>query len=493
MLEVSETEIDNRMNLDNPWWTSSSGVGGSINDFPRRAYLESFHSLVLERDVSRAVVLMGPRRVGKTILVQHSIQKLLDAGTPPENVLYVSIDAPIYTGLSLEQLLRLFVTRFEHDSEALLFVFFDEIQYLPEWEVHLKSLVDSYRPYKFVVTGSAAAALKYKSHESGAGRFTDCLLPPLTFSEFLTFSNRADGLVSAVEHDNHYTFQYEDIDRLNSAFVDYLNYGGYPESVMSESIRKDASRFIRSDIIDKVLLRDLPSLYGIRDVPELNRLFTVVAYNTGQEVNLEGLSKSSGVAKNTIRRYLEYLEAAFLIRRVSRIDKCAQRFKRETYFKIYLTNPSMRAALFGDIDEGSRHMGCMAETGIFSQMLHGNPEVFYARWTGGEVDFVSFKPDLESIDVIVEVKWSDAPRENPSKLSNVLTFCRANSFEGSVTATTKSVVRSTHFETGTVLLVPCSFYAFAIGRLLSGRLIQLSSDAGQRLPMLSHEPGGRTA
>lgn len=59
-------------------------------------------------------------------------------------------------------------------------MFFDEIQYLKSWEVHLKALVDRYPNLKFVASGSAAAALRLKSNESGAGRFTEFLLPPLT-------------------------------------------------------------------------------------------------------------------------------------------------------------------------------------------------------------------------------------------------------------------------------------------------------------------------
>jgi len=61
---------------------------------------------------------------------------------------------------------------------------------------------------------------------------------------------------------------------------------------------------MRSDIIDKVLLRHLPSLYGISDVRELNSLFTLLAYNSGHEVSLDSLSKNSAVSKNTLKRYL---------------------------------------------------------------------------------------------------------------------------------------------------------------------------------------------
>ena len=73
-------------------------------------------------------------------------------------------------------------------------------------------------------------------------------------------------------------------------------------------------RVIGADIVEKVLLRDLPSLYGIQDVQEFNALFTTLAYNTAEEVSLENLSRSSGATKPTLRRYLEYLEAAFLIK-----------------------------------------------------------------------------------------------------------------------------------------------------------------------------------
>lgn len=99
----------------------------------------------------------------------------------------------------------------------------------------------------------------------------------------------------------------------------------------------------------------------------MNRLFSVLAYNTGNEVSIDALEKSSCVAKNTIRRYLEYLEAAFLIQRVNRIDINAQRMKRVTTFKVYLTNPSMRSALFGTVDSESPEF-CEAPQPGYCQM-----------------------------------------------------------------------------------------------------------------------------
>ena len=78
--------------------------------------------------------------------------------------------------------------------------------------------------------------------------------------------------------------------------------------MFSEEIRENPGQFIRHDIIDKVLLRDLPSLYGISDVQELNSLFTMIAYHSGAQFSYEKLSKESGVKKETLKKYIMYAE-----------------------------------------------------------------------------------------------------------------------------------------------------------------------------------------
>ena len=77
-----------------------------------------------------------------------------------------------------------------------------------------------------------------------------------------------------------------DLEALNREFVAYLNVEGYPEALFSPVVQADPGRFIKADIVDKVLLRDLPSLYGSQDIQELNYLFTTLAFNTAGEVDL---------------------------------------------------------------------------------------------------------------------------------------------------------------------------------------------------------------
>jgi len=460
---VSQKEIINRLHFDNPWWKTSD-IEERYKNYPRRFYFDSFYQLTKELSINRAVVLMGPRRVGKTVMIYHTVDKLLSEGFPPKNVLYISLETPVYTGLSLEKIVNIFIEEFDHDRDSQLFIVFDEIQYLVGWEVHLKSLVDSYPSYQFVATGSAAAALKLKSKESGAGRFTDFLLPPLTFAEYLTFIGKVHDLITA---DNNLIKNYNtnNIDELNNEFINYLNYGGYPEAVFSELIQEESSRYIKSDIIDKVLLRDLPSLYGINDVQELNKLFTTIAYNTGNEINLESLSKDSGVSKNTIKKYLEYLEAAFLIKIVNRIDVNAKKFKRATSFKVYLTNPSMRAALFGPITADHESMGMLTETAIFSQWFHRENienNLHYARWKKGEVDIVYLDNGKIKPTWSVEVKWSDLPCTDNRKLKGLIEFAKTNNLS-TVRVTTKTVFLKKEIDSVHVEFTPSSIYTYALG------------------------------
>lgn len=473
MLQISEQEIKDRLAFDNPWWEDGH-ISDLHNSYPRRAYFPPFKHLVQEKKVRRATILMGPRRVGKTVMVYHTIQDLLATSIPPSHILYLSLETPLYTGLSLEKLVLLFRDIQGHSRHASLYIFFDEIQYLKDWEIHLKSLVDSYPTYRFVATGSAAAALRLQSRESGAGRFTDFMLPPLSFAEYLRFTELDTTYLSSIDSEEAIyetsgkIITARDMEALNAAFVDYINYGGYPEAATSEHVRTNSARFIKSDIIDKVLLRDLPSLYGISDIQELNRLFTTLAYNTGNEVSLEKLAQSSGVAKNTLRRYIEYLEAAFLIQRLYRVDQTGKRFKRATSFKVYLVNPAMRAALFGPITSESPSIGALVETAVFghkSYMGGLNHPYYYARWRTGEVDFVWPSPigDFH----ITEAKWSDKPLYDGSLRASVIRFCKQTGTKHA-TITTRTVAHTLLDQDIQLTLVPNSLYCYRRARLSHG-------------------------
>lgn len=473
--EIPLQEVQRRLGLDNPWWRAGGGIDPEEALWPRRAYFGPFCRLALETRVRRAVVLIGPRRVGKTVMLKHFVQRLLDDGLAGVCILFASLDTPLYSGRSLEGLVRLFIEQHQHPAGQQLWVIFDEVQYLKDWEVHLKSLVDSYPGVRFIASGSAAAALRMKSRESGAGRFTEFVLPPLTFAEYLTFAQRKDELIVEREDEGSGNSRYlaTDIDALNEEFLNYLNYGGFPEAVMNPVVRENPSRFLRQDIIDKVLLKDLPSLYGISDTQELNRFFNVLAFNTGDEVGLEALSKHSNITKQKLGDYLEYLEAAFLIRRVHRIDENALRMQRARTFKVYLTNPSVRAALFGFVRSEDEAMGNLAETAVWSQWLHDtviSRSLHYARWKSGrqtlEVDIVSIDVRTQKPRFAVEIKWSDRISKQLQELKGLQELAARHALARHPLVTTRTYTGQAELDGVPVDFVPVALHCYTIARNL---------------------------
>ena len=464
-----EKQILGRLKVDNPWWTEGK-IPSYYQAMSPRLYLDMFYPLVKDVSIQRALILMGPRRVGKTVMLYHCIQRLIDEGVPPQNIIYVSVETPIYNGILLEQLFNLAKQSLgKEDSKERFYVFFDEIQYLKDWELGLKSLVDTYHDVKFVASGSAAAALRKSSNESGAGRFTDFNLPPLLFFEYIHLKKydllmrKSHVECEGIESDVYSTI---DIDRLNELFIDYINYGGYPEVAFSSRIQDDPGQFVRHDIVDKVLLRDLPSLYGISDVQELNSLFTMIAYHSGMEFSYEGLSKESGVKKETIRKYVQYLESAFLVKVITRTDDTAKRFQRQTTFKMYLTNPSLRCALFEPIKMIDRNIGDMIETAIYSQWIPRNEHIAYANWKighkQGEVDLVGINEALQKPYWAVEIKWSDRFFEKPAELSSLQYYMEKNHMAHAlVTSISQKGIKKMDF--GKLLFIPCACYAYTVG------------------------------
>ncbi|WP_026776620.1 ATP-binding protein [Polaribacter sp. Hel_I_88] len=462
----SKEQIIDKIEFENPWWKKNK-IDDYYSSMKRRLYFNLFSPLIYEKKIKRAVVLMGPRRVGKTVMLFHLVQDLIDHKVPSKKICYLSIENPIYNGLSLEEMLIHFLRFTKQDDSEELFIIFDEIQYLKNWEVHLKTLVDSYHKIKFIVSGSAAAALKLKSIESGAGRFTDFMLPPLTFHEYIDLKDLSHLISLKIKKWKGISGNYyhtNKINELNNHFIDYINFGGYPEVSLSNEIQSDPGRYIRNDIIDKVLLRDLPSLYGIKDVQELNSLFTTIAYNSGNEFTYEQLAISSGVAKNTLKRYIEYLEAAFLIRVINKIDQNSKKFKRATSFKIYLTNPSLRSALFSPLKKDDDFIRNMVETAIFSQWGHNTGFTpYYARWKNGEVDIVSLSNEKQKPLWAVEIKWSNRFVKSLQKLSNLKSFCLKNKLDRTL-VTTLDIEEIKEDDGLTYDFTPSSIYCYTVGR-----------------------------
>ncbi len=171
--------------------------------------------------------------------------------------------------------------------------------------------------------------------------------------------------------------------------------------------------------------------------------------------------------KETLKKYISYLEAAFLIKVVRRTDDTAKHYQRETQFKIYLTNPSLRCALFMPINEQDIEIGDMVETAVYAQWFpRQGVELRYANWRQGkqqgEVDIVGLDVAKQKPNWAVEIKWSNKFFNNPGDLVSLSYFMNTNSM-------TDSLITSIN-ETGTkeinnlrLHFMPVACYAYTVG------------------------------
>ena len=265
----------------NPWWVSGAVNPGFCPTYKRFSYYEAMKRLQ-ETQVRRTVVLTGARRVGKTTIQFQMIDALLRQGIAPHRIVFVSMDHPMLKLAGVDEILECYHGNICADQDA--YYFFDEIQYAEDWAQWLKTLYDTQPTTKIVATGSASPALVRGSTESGAGRWSVIQVPTLSFYEYCALIGVPDlqleptlkpsALLGMDQWQRGQVMS--KMAAVQNHFIRYLQVGGFPELALAKNDLL-AEQVMREDVVDKVLKRDLPALYKIRNVTELERIFCTFA------------------------------------------------------------------------------------------------------------------------------------------------------------------------------------------------------------------------
>lgn len=140
MAAVSDAQIIKVLRQYNPWWREPPDIMEESKPQKRLAYYEAM-KMLQHKTIRRFVVLSGIRRVGKTTILYQMIEKLLGEGVNPRNILYATFDNPILKLVNVENLLAIYESLYPLESTR--YVFFDEIQYIDNWELWMKVICDS--------------------------------------------------------------------------------------------------------------------------------------------------------------------------------------------------------------------------------------------------------------------------------------------------------------------------------------------------------------
>ena len=371
-----------------------------------------------QTDIRRTVVLTGTRRVGKTTIQYQMIEALLQSGVPPQKIVFISMDHPMLKLSAMNEILECYHENIYPEQDV--YYFFDEIQYAQDWDKWLKAIYDMQPDTKMVATGSASPVLIKGSQESGAGRWSAIQVPTLSFYEYCELLNvdRPDLPDNLKITPLVYKTQQErtqimlQLSKVQNHFNRYLQVGGFPELALADNDIL-AQQIMREDVVDKVLKRDLPSLYKIRNATELERIFLYLCNVSSEIVSIEAIAKElNGVSRPTVENYIEYLESANLIYQSWPVNMGGKKVLKASP-KIYIADAAIRNAVLMDDSMLSDpvEMGKVVETAVYKHVAafyyQQAASVGYYRGgkRGKEVDVVV--EYANSRNILIEVKYRE--------------------------------------------------------------------------------------
>ena len=251
------------------------------------------------------ILITGPRRVGKTILLRLIREELIKNGIKENKIFTLNLeDMDILKDLnqSPKELLKYII-----DSSSKNYFLVDEIQYLQDVSNFLKYLFDLHRDtIKLVITGSFLFELKKQLKNALVGRKVSFNLTPLTFAEFVDFKDQS-LLPYLYKMDIPASIQ----EKFLSLLQEYLVYGGLPEIVLTDD--KEMKRTLLKEYVNTYLKRDIRFLGGDQDILRYNDLLTVIANQVSGLLNTSELSNTVGIPRRKTEQYLENLILSGLI------------------------------------------------------------------------------------------------------------------------------------------------------------------------------------
>ncbi len=415
---LSNENIIKLLYFYNTWWKNGE-VDPNLNKPKKRfAFYEAKRGF-LHEDIKRAILLSGARRTGKTTIMYQMIDYLIkEKKESPKRILFISFDHPLLKMCTMDKVLEIYQQNvYEKDD---FYCFFDEIQYADDWNTWIKILYDTMPNIRIMATGSASPILNDKvQSESGLGRWKTILVPTLSFYEYCDLLDITKPDIRAdIKPTQMYQLSIPEqtdifmkLSKLQTHFLRYLQVGGFPELALS----KDdiyAERVLREDIVDKAIKRDLPSIYGIRNINDIEKIFLYICYNSSNIINIDSISKElTGVSRPTVEKYISQLESANLIYISKPVELGGKKVLKQQN-KIYISDAAMRNAVLmnSDLVLDPDELGIIAETVVYKHIkafyYNSQVQVGYYRdgSRGKEIDIVV---KLPKNNIMIEVKYRE--------------------------------------------------------------------------------------
>lgn len=335
-------------------------------------------------------VLTGMRRVGKSTLMKM-IQNELLTQVASENIIHLNLDSIQMLNVRNATTLADCLMPLLQNKKGRLYLFFDEIQMVKNWEQVINGLQVDFN-CDIYLTGSNSTMLSGDLATLLAGRYVNFEIYPFNFSEFSQLFGEKQ--ISSKE-----------------LFNEYLLLGGMP-TLRYFDLEKFSSYQYLNDVYHTVLVKDVLEYYQIRDVDIFNRILTYAIENIGHTFSALSLQKyfrseNRKVSVDTILNYLEFCQNAFLFKKVPRYDTVGKKILKVDE-KYYLTDHGFRQAKgFSNLKDIER----VLENIVFVELLSRGNQVTIGKVNEFEIDFIAEKEGKVAYYQVSYLMESEATRE----------------------------------------------------------------------------------
>ena len=320
-------------------------------------------------------VMTGIRRCGKSVMLELIKEELLQSGVNKSQFISINFEDMSYAHLQTAKALHDEIIEKATKIEGKVYLFFDEIQEVKDWEKCINSLRVSL-DCDIYITGSNAKLLSGELATYLGGRYVEFVIYPFSFAEFVEL----------------YREIYPD-EPINMIFQKYVVFGGMPY-LSNIRFEKTASIQYLNDLFNSVQLKDIVKRNNIRDVDLLERISAYVMANVGNTFSATSISKffkseKRNVAPDTILNYIKYCCDAYLFYQVKREDLQGKQILASNE-KYYIADHGIREAVFGG---NMKDINLILENIVYMELLRRGYEVRVGRSGNKEIDFVCYKRD----------------------------------------------------------------------------------------------------
>ncbi len=373
-----------------------------IKEFHEARLPELYKRKLTIPETQKVISLIGLRRAGKTFYFYQLINNLIEDSINPSQILYINFEDDRILPLNVKELntiLEAYYELYPENTGETLYLFFDEIQNIDNWELFIRRVHDK-KNARIYITGSSSKLLSKEIATSLRGRTLSYYLFPLSFKEFLRFRQ------VTLNKDFEYTDARFKVKKL---FSEYLVGGGFPEVVLeAEELRQDILR----NYFEMFIYRDLVERFSIRNTSLLKSLVKFLITNIGTTFSVNSfyrtIKKDMPVGKDTLMEYLSYLEDINLVYLVP-IFSYSLKKQQVNPRKVYCIDNGLRNAVSFMF---SKDEGRLAENLVFLELKRRSKEPYYWK-NKGEVDFVI--KDRDSSLTAINVSYTDEIDERETK------------------------------------------------------------------------------